>query len=103
MELDRKVSISFSILDKKYTLSCSEEESDALQKSAQQLEEYVIKMQHSMGTQYVSNDRLLVAVAVNLIDMHRKKERELSDIQQRIHSLTKTVSDFDNDLLNQPN
>ncbi|MCY3627757.1 MAG: cell division protein ZapA [Gammaproteobacteria bacterium] len=96
MTISETTTISFDVLGKTYTLSCSKEESDSLRRAVNKLNEYVESMNQHTQTQYVTPDRILVAVAVNVVDLYLKQELEISTVTERIGELTASIRELTN-------
>lgn len=102
MEVNRDVTVTFEIQGKQHVLRCSEDEAESLQRAAEKFGEYVDDMSRSTSTSYLSTDRVIVAVAVNVLDMLLKKEEQLASLQKRIDNLNDKVSEIENDLFREP-
>lgn len=102
MEVNRDVTVTFEIQGKQHVLRCTEDEAESLQRAAEKFGEYVDDMRRSTSSSYFSTDRVIVAVAVNVLDMLLKKERQLETLQKRIDSLNDKVCQFENDLFREP-
>ena len=102
MEVNRDVTVSFEIQGKQHVLRCKEGEAESLQRAAEKFGEYVKDMSRSSSTSYLSTDRVIVAVAVNVLDMLLKREDQLATLQKRIDSLNNKVSQIENDLFRDP-
>ena len=98
MEVNRDVTVTFEIQGKQHVLRCKEGEAESLQRAAQKFGEYVDEMSGSTTTSYLSTDRVIVAVAVNVLDMLLKREQQLASLQKRIEHLNEKVSQFEHDL-----
>ena len=98
MEVNRNVTVTFEIKGKQHVLRCKEGEAESLQRAAQKFGEYVDDMSRSTATSYLSTDRVIVAVAVNVLDMLLKREQQLATLQKRIDILNEKVSQFEHDL-----
>lgn len=94
MNISESTTISFEVLGKTYTLSCSKEESDSLRRAVKKLNEYVESMNQQTQTQYVTPDRILVAVAVNVVDLYLKQELEIAAVTKRIGELTDSIREI---------
>lgn len=94
MNISESTTISFEVLGKTYTLSCSKEESDSLRRAVNKLNEYVESMNQHTQTQYVTPDRILVAVAVNVVDLYLKQELEIAAVTKRIGELTDSIREI---------
>ena len=98
MEVNRDVTVTFEIQGKQHVLRCTEAEAESLQRAAEKFGEYVDEMSNSTSTSYLSTDRVIVAVAVNVLDMLLKKEQQLAALHKRIDTLNEKVCQFENDL-----
>lgn len=98
MEVSRDVTVTFEIQGKQHVLRCTEDEAESLQRAAEKFGEYVDDMSSSTSASYLSTDRVIVAVAVNVLDMLLKKEEQLASLQKRIDNLNDKVSEIENDL-----
>ena len=94
MTVSESTTISFEVLGKTYTLSCADEESDSLRRAVVRLNEYVERMNRDLHKQYVTPDRLLVAVAVNIVDLYMKQDQEIASINERVKELTASIREF---------
>ena len=102
MEVNRDVTVTFEIQGKQHVLRCKEGEAESLQRAAEKFGEYVEDMSRSTSTSYLSTDRVIVAVAVNVLDMLLKREHQLVALQKRIDALNNKVSQIENDLFREP-
>ena len=102
MEVNRDVTVTFEIQGKQHVLRCSESEAESLQRAAEKFGEYVDDMSRATSTSYLSTDRVIVAVAVNVLDMLLKKEQQLAKLQKRIETLNDKVGQIENDLFREP-
>lgn len=102
MEVDHNVTVTFEINGKQHVLRCKEGEAESLERAANRFREYVDEMSRSTVNSYLSTDRVIVAVAVNVLDMLLKREQQLATLQKRIDSLNEKVSQFEQDLFREP-
>lgn len=98
MEVNRNVTVTFEISGKEHVLRCNEGEAESLQQAAQKFSEYVDEMSRSTASSYLSTDRVIVAVAVNVLDLLLKREQQLASLQKRVELLNKKVNQFEHDL-----
>lgn len=98
MEVDRNVTVTFEINGKQHVLRCKDGEAESLQRAAQKFSEYVDEMSRSTTSSYLATDRVIVAVAVNVLDTLLKREQQLETLQKRIEFLNEKVNQFEDDL-----
>ncbi|MCY3885230.1 MAG: cell division protein ZapA [Gammaproteobacteria bacterium] len=87
------VEVSVQILQKQYRLQCMPEDVESLRQSAQTLSEYMREMRESLPRDVFSNEKLAIAVAVNLIGTIARQESELVEVADRAERLKKRVLD----------
>ena len=92
------VEVSVQILQKQYRLQCMPEDVESLQHSAQTLNEYMKEMRESLPTDVFSNEKLAIAVAVNLIGRIAHQQEELDALTKRIDRLKNRVLENSKDL-----
>ncbi len=85
------VEVNVQILQKQYRLQCMPEDVESLQQSAQTLNDYMKEMRESLATDVFSNEKLAIAVAVNLIGTIARKQQELDELTQRVDRLKNRV------------
>lgn len=85
------VEVSVQILQKQYRLQCMPEDVESLQQSAQTLNDYMKDMRESLSTEVFSNEKLAIAVAVNLIGTIARQQAELDELAKRADRLKNRV------------
>ncbi|MXW53822.1 MAG: cell division protein ZapA [Gammaproteobacteria bacterium] len=85
------VEVNVQILQKQYRLQCMPEDVESLQQSARTLNDYMKDMRESLVTDVFSNEKLAIAVAVNLIGTIARQQEELDELTQRVDRLKNRV------------
>lgn len=85
------VEVNVQILQKQYRLQCMPEDVESLQQSAQTLNDYMKEMRESLTTDVFSNEKLAIAVAVNLIGTIARQQEDLEELTQRVDRLKNRV------------
>ena len=85
------VEVSVQVLQKQYRLQCMPEDVESLRQSAQTLSNYMKEMRESLPRDVFSNEKLAIAVAVNLIGTIARQERELDEVAQRVERIKNRV------------
>lgn len=89
------VEVVVQILQKHYRLQCMPEDVLSLQQSAKTLSGYMNDMRTSSApTEVFSNEKLAIAVAVNLIGVIERHENEQREVAQRTDVLKDRILKF---------
>ena len=67
------------------------EDVESLQQSAKTLNDYMKEMRESLTTDVFSNEKLAIAVAVNLIGTIARQQEDLEELTQRVDRLKNRV------------
>ena len=85
------VEVEVLVCQRRYRLQCSSDEVESLQQSAQALNDYMEEMSASLESGIVGNEKLAIAVAINLIGSVSDQERRSREIDDRIGLLSQSV------------
>ncbi len=93
-QISQSVELSFELQGKTYTLKSPSEEAEALESAIQRLTSLVKRMEQSTASTPMPADRLLVAVALNILDLLAKTEAERDQLKERAQRMVKEIDDF---------
>ncbi len=85
------VEVNVQVLQRRYRLRCLPEDVESLQRSARTLDRYMREMQESLSADVFSNEKLAIAVAINLIGTLTKQEDQLQDVEIRANRLKNRI------------
>lgn len=91
MSENSPVDVSVQILQKHYRLRCLPEDAESLQKSARMLDQYMREMRDSLSSDVFNNEKLAIAVAINLIGSLARQERQLEEFEQHANQLKSRI------------
>ena len=85
------VEVNVQVLQRQYRLRCLPEDVESLQRSARTLDQYMREMRDSLSADVFSNEKLAIAVAINLIGNLAKQEDRVQEIEQHADRLKNRI------------
>ena len=85
------VDVNVQVLQRQYRLRCLPEDVESLQRSARKLDQYMREMRESLSADVFSNEKLAIAVAINLIGNLAKLEDRVQEFELRAGRLRNRI------------
>ncbi len=85
------VEVNVQVLQRQYRLRCLPEDVESLQRSARMLDQYMREMRDSLSADVFSNEKLAIAVAINLIGNLAKQEDRVQELELRADRLKNRI------------